>query len=118
MKAHEVLGPSMVSMDMLLTCCRHTPPIPRGTTVINVCPGYDRLDFEQSLTISLWEILASSGDFPFPDYAGRRRSSMACPTRDQDRIYDAMRIPAGSMNVELVEPEFTRRNSTCCGDAF
>ena len=120
--AHRVLESIHGEMERLLTCCRHTPPIPSGTTVINVCPGCDRryrLDYAEPSTVSLWEILATSDSFPFPNYDGITMTIIdACPTRDQDRIHDAMRTLASRMNIDLIEPERTRRNSTCCGDSF
>lgn len=109
-------------MPTLLTCCRHVPPIPDGTIVINVCPGCDRryrMEYPTPRTISLWEVVASDPAFTFPHYDGARMTILdACPTRDQDRIHMAMRTLAGKMRIELVEPAWTKRNATCCGDAF
>jgi len=42
----------------------------------------------------------------------------ACPTRDQDRIHNSVRALAEKMNISIVEPAKTKRNSTCCGDTF
>jgi hypothetical protein len=42
----------------------------------------------------------------------------ACPTRDQDRIHNAVRALADKMNISIIEPGKTRRKSTCCGDTF
>jgi hypothetical protein len=109
-------------LDLLLTCCRHTPTAAVGKCVINVCPGCDRRyrqNYEQPSTISLWELLAESSDFVFPNYGGRPMTILdACPTRDQSRIHDAVRRLAERMNIAVVEPERTRQQGTCCGDTF
>ncbi len=120
--AHAYLVSAHGAMDMLLTCCRHTPPIADGTCVINVCPGCDRRyreNYRTPRTVSLWELLAESLTFPFPDYEGQTMSILdACPTRDQDRIHEAVRRLASRMRIEVVEPSRTRQGSTCCGDSF
>jgi len=119
---HRYLASSLGDLDMLLTCCRHTPRVPAGTCVINVCPGCDRRyrqNYERPSTISLWELLAESSTFSFPDYGGQKMSVLdACPTRDQDRVHDAVRRLAARMRIEIVEPAHTRQASTCCGDSF
>jgi Fe-S oxidoreductase len=105
-----------------LTCCRHEPRLPDGTEVVNVCAGCDRRYRELYVgitTISLWEVLAGSGTFPFPDYQGKEMAVLdACPTRDQDRVHDAIRVLLRKMNIYIVEPEKTRKKGTCCGDSF
>jgi len=120
--AHEFLVSQYGDMEQLLTCCRHTPLVPSGTCVINVCPGCDRRyreNYERPSTISLWELLAESDAFPFPDYQSQKMAIIdACPTRDQDRIHDAVRSIAKRMNIGIVEPSRTRRSSTCCGDSL
>ena len=120
--AHEFLVSSYGEMEMLLTCCRNIPPIPDGTTVINVCPGCDRryrTEYSPPRTVSLWEILAERDTFPFPRYEATRMTILdACPTRDQDQLHDAMRTLATRMGINVVEPERTRRSQTCCGDVL
>ena len=69
--------------------------------------------------MSLWEVLAESDDFSFPDYVSREMTILdACPTRDQERVHSAVRRLAERMNITVVEPEKTRERSTCCGDTF
>ncbi len=118
--AHAILNSTFGDMAMLRTCCRHHPDVPVGTRIINVCPGCDRRYREENAaasTVSLWEVLAACDRFPFPDYARKRMTIIdACPTRDQDRIHDAIRALASRLNIELIEPTQTRRTSTCCGD--
>jgi Fe-S oxidoreductase len=105
-----------------LTCCRHEPGLAAGTQVINVCAGCDRRYRELYAgitTVSLWEVLAASRTFAFPDYKGKTMAVLdACPTRDQDRVHNAVRTLLTRMNITVVEPEKTRTGGTCCGDSF
>lgn len=105
-----------------LTCCRHEPKLPAGTQVVNVCAGCDRRYrtlYEGVTTVSLWEVLAWSDTFPFPDYHGQTMTVLdACPTRDQDRVHEAVRTLLERMNVRVVEPARTRTQGACCGDSF
>jgi Fe-S oxidoreductase len=105
-----------------LKCCRHAPGLPPGTQVINLCPGCDRRYrslYEGVSTRSLWEVLAESSSFPFPDHGGRAMAIQdACPTRDQARVLDAVRTLLEKMNVRIVEPKATRSRGICCGDTF
>lgn len=105
-----------------LTCCRHEPELPRGTRIINVCPGCDRRYrelYEGITTVSLWELLAESRTFPFPDHGGTPMALLdACPTRTEERVHAAIRALLARMNIRVVEPEKTRTRSTCCGDSF
>jgi hypothetical protein len=109
-------------VDLSLACCHHTPQSVVGKRVINVCPGCDRRyreNYKQPDTVSLWEVLAESGDFIFPDHGGKRMTIIdACPTRDQTRVHAAVRTLAERMGIEIVEPLRTREESTCCGDSF
>ncbi len=109
-------------VDLLITCCRQTPKAAVGRCVINVCPGCDRRyreNYANPSTVSLWEVLAESDEFPFPNYDGKQMTIIdACPTRDQPRIHNAVRELAKKMNIIIVEPERTRKDSTCCGDIF
>jgi Fe-S oxidoreductase len=103
-------------------CCRHDPKLPKQTQVINVCAGCDRRYrqlYEGISTISLWEILAQSKTFPFPNYGGKEMTIHdACPTRTQERVHNAIRTLLTRMNIKVVEPKNTRIKSTCCGDSY
>lgn len=114
----EDLGP----MGRLDNCCRNHPVLEEGTEVINTCPGCDRRyreNYAQASTISLWEVLAESDSFPFPNYQGQTMSIIdACPTRSQVRVHIAIRRLLERMNIQLIEPERTGTRSTCCGDSF
>lgn len=104
------------------TCCHHEPQLAKGTRVINTCAGCDRRYRELYAgvtTVSFWEILAESGTFPFPDYQQRRMTILdACPTRDQVRMHQAIRNLLSKMNIDLVEPEKTGPQGSCCGDSL
>jgi hypothetical protein len=121
-KLHAILNDNLGTMERLLTCCKNAPPLEPGTEVISTCPGCDkrfRTNYEDSSNISLWEILADSDFFTFPDYNGKKMSIIdACPVRDQTRVHDAVRSVLHKMNITLVEPKNTRGKSICCGDSF
>jgi Fe-S oxidoreductase len=123
--AHKLglaLGGSIGFEAPWLTCCRKDPQFSEDTELVNICPGCDkrfRLNYAKTSTISLWEILARSDSFPFPDYGGRIMSIIdACPTRDQTRVHDAVRTLLARMNIALVEPKATKTKSVCCGDSY
>jgi Fe-S oxidoreductase len=42
----------------------------------------------------------------------------ACPTRDEERVPNSIRSLLIKMNIGLVEPKNTRKESTCCGDIY
>jgi len=121
-RLHQILIDHLGKIEALPTCCRKDPEFEEKTEVINICPGCDkrfRLNYQNSSTLSLWEILARTEFFPFPDYRGRVMSIIdACPTRDQPRVHDAVRILLDKMHIALVEPEHTRTHGACCGDTF
>jgi len=117
-----LLTSNLGAVELLLTCCRHTPSIGPGSRVINICPGCDRRyreNYAQPSTISLWELMLEIDSFTFPDYKSQKMTIIdACPTRDQDRIHRSVRALTERMNISIVEPANTRRESTCCGDIF
>jgi Fe-S oxidoreductase len=102
-------------------CCHHDPGLVAGSRVINTCAGCDRRYrslHEAVSTISLWEVLAGSSAFPFPDYNGAEMTVHdACPTRTEPRVHDAVRALLGRMNIAMVEPRRTRERAQCCGDS-
>jgi hypothetical protein len=121
-RLHTLLNEYLGEMDRLLTCCKNAPPLEPGTEVVSTCPGCDkryRTNYEDSSNISLWEILAKSDFFPFPDYGGKKMSIIdACPVRDQARVHNAVRSVVRKMNITLIEPRTTRTKSICCGDSY
>jgi Fe-S oxidoreductase len=118
----EVLALESVKQQPYLTCCRHEPKLTEGTQIINTCAGCDRRYRELYpgiATISLWEVLASSETFPFPDYQWTEMSIHdACPTRSEKRVHSAVRQLLCRMNITVVEPKFTMSEAICCGDSF
>jgi Fe-S oxidoreductase len=121
-KIHKKLVEKFGKMEMLLTCCQHKPDLPANSRVINVCPGCDKRygkEFKSVSTISLWEIINENNFLDFPDYKGKSMSIIdACPTREEDRVQNSIRALLLKMNIRLVEPKNTRRESTCCGDIY
>jgi len=121
-KIHKYLNEKFGEVEMLLTCCQHNPNLHENSRVINVCPGCDKRfgkDYKGVTTISLWEVVNENDFYDFPDYKGKSMSIIdACPTREEDRIQNAIRSLLIKMNIRLVEPKNTRKESTCCGDVY
>jgi len=121
-KTLRFLQSSLGQVDMHLTCCHYDPGLAPGTQIINTCPGCDKRFgslYEGVTTISLWEVLANSKDFLFPDYRGKKMTILdACPTRNERRVHDAIRTLLSRMNIVVTEPGKTREKGTCCGDSF
>ena len=105
-----------------LTCCKHEPNLKEETQIINTCAGCDkryRELYEGISTVSLWEILAESDSFKFPDYRGMTMTIHdACPTRTEERVHTSIRKILERMNVKVIEPKHTRKKAICCGDSF
>ena len=121
-KILEFLNIGLDDIPEHLICCRHDPNLETGTQVINTCAGCDRRYrelYEGISTISLWEMLAESKTFPFPDYEGVEMTIHdACPTRTEERIHSAIRKLLEKMNIKIIEPQNTRTKAVCCGDSF
>lgn len=104
------------------TCCHHKPDVAEPTKIINVCAGCDRRYgslYDDVSTVSFWEIVAESEDFPFPDYGGVTMTILdACPTRKNVKVHKAVRKLMERMNINLIEPERTGVNGKCCGDTY
>ena len=108
------------SMEIHNVCCKHNPGVPTGTQIVNTCAGCDRRFsnlYEGISTISLWEVLAQTDKFPFPDYGGMKMTIHdACPVRLKPQVHKAIRILLQKMNIEIVEAERHGIHSICCGD--
>jgi Fe-S oxidoreductase len=119
---HRLLIENLGEIDMLMACCQHKPDLPENSRVINVCPGCDKRyakEFKGVTTISLWELINENSFLKYPDYKGKSMTIIdACPTRDEERVQNAIRELLIKMNIRLVEPKNTRRESTCCGDFY
>jgi Fe-S oxidoreductase len=121
-KIHLLLNEKLGDVESLMTCCQHEPNLPENSKVINVCPGCDMRfgkNYRGVSTISFWEVINENSFLKLPDYKGRSMSIIdACPTRDEDRVQDSIRNLLLKMNIRLVEPKNTRKESTCCGDVY
>ena len=102
-------------------CCHDEVVLPAGTTIINCCPGCNRrfpLKNPAISTVSLWELIADRGGFPFPDYNGAAITIHdACPTRNVTSLHAAVRKLLDEMHLRVVEPTYTKTQQHCCGDS-
>lgn len=121
-KIWEFLCANVAEMDLFLTCCHYDDHLPQDTRIINVCPGCNRrfkTKREGLSTITLWEIIADSNTFDFPDYAGAQMTILdACPTRGEASVHVSIRKILHRMNITLMEPQHTMSHQKCCGDSF
>ena len=112
---------SFLNVNRHEICCHHEPRMPAGTEIINTCPGCDKRFgslYEGISTISLWEVIAASETFPFPNYQGITMTIHdACPVRNRGAVHNAMRTLLEKMNITIVETEKNRSRSICCGDS-
>lgn len=103
-------------------CCRHEPCLPSGATIINNCAGCDRRFrslYAGVNTISVWEMLNSIAALQLPDYGGLTVSVHdSCGYRHKPQVHKAVRSLLRKMNVRVLEAEFSRARSVCCGDNF
>jgi Fe-S oxidoreductase len=117
-----ILNKNLGKVDLLLTCCQHNPNLPENSKVINVCPGCDKRfskDYAGVSTVSLWEVINENSFFEYPDYKGRKMTIIdACPTREVNIVQNSIRDLLKKMNINLIEPKNTRKESTCCGDVY
>ncbi|SHI61610.1 (Fe-S)-binding protein [Lutispora thermophila] len=121
-KVLKFLNEELGDIPEHLICCNHEPNLESDTVVINTCPGCDRRYrelYDGISTVSLWEVLAWSKNFPFPDYKGMEMAIHdACPTRTETRVHSAIRALLEKMNIKVVEPKNSGTKATCCGDSF
>jgi Fe-S oxidoreductase len=121
-KIHDFLEEEIGDIKLHSICCHYEPKLPKGTKVINVCAGCNKRFsslYDGVTTISLWELLATSEKFSFPDYKGMELAVHdACPVRKVGKVHEAVRVLLKRMNITAVEPERTQSNSVCCGDDF
>lgn len=121
-KLLKYLNKELNDVQMHLTCCQHEPYLPNNTQVINICAGCDRRYrslYKGISTISLWEILAVSQIFPFPNYSQKEMTIHdPCPVRSEPRVHDAVRKLLKRMNIKVKETKNNREKSICCGDSL
>lgn len=119
-KVLNFLNETYESIEIHNVCCKHNPGLPAGTQIINTCAGCDRRFsslYEGITTISLWEVLAQTDKFLFPDYSGMKMTIHdACPIRSKPQVHKAIRTLLQRMNIEIVEAERHGSHSICCGD--
>ncbi len=120
-KIHAFLRAHVAGMPLYTACCHDGCSLPDGARIIDCCPGCHRrfpIKNPAVRTVSLWEVLADSDTFPFPDYGGAEMTIHdACPTRTHPQVHTAVRALLKRMNIRLTEPEFTRTQQKCCGDS-
>ncbi len=121
-KVFDYLKNTTNRIEYHLTCCKHEPGFIKNTQIINICPGCNKRvkdNYTKTSTLSLWEFIAKSKIFPFPDYKGKTMTIMdACPVRSEPDIHNAIRVLLKRMNINIVEPLNNREKSVCCGDSF
>jgi len=121
-RAIKTLEEEFNGINEHLICCRHNHNLEKGTEIINTCSGCDRRYrelFKDITTVTLWERLSESKNFPFPNYNGIEMAIHdACPTRNRIEVHTSIRRLLERMNIKIVEPKHTGANSICCGDSF
>jgi len=121
-KILEILSAEFEVTEEYMPCCKQVPTLTGKNCIINTCPGCDRRFrelYEGISTVSLWEILAESKTFPFPDYKEMEMTIHdACPVRSESRVHVAIRRLLDRMNIRIVETRNNREHSICCGDDF
>ena len=121
-KIQQFLDTDFGNITEYTACCHNMPDIPLPAEIINACSGCQRRyskHYENVSAITLWEVLAQSDHFPFPDYGGMEMAIHdSCPTRKKEEICDAVRKLLKRMNITVIEPELTRENAVCCGDSY
>ncbi|MDL2211356.1 hypothetical protein LJB88_00555 [Erysipelotrichaceae bacterium OttesenSCG-928-M19] len=107
-------------IELHTVCCHHNPRVEKDSLIINTCAGCDRRFsnlYEGIETISLWEMIANDETFNYPDHSGLTLSIHdACPIRLKPQVHNAVRKILAKMNVKVIENEFSKDKSICCGD--
>ena len=113
---HERFGMTVMG------CCRpaHTS-LTSDDTVAVVCNTCQAICLEDSPAHveSVWELIRSDDEFPFPNFHGERLALQDC-WRSRDRIaeQDAVREVLKRMNVSVVELPENRTSTTFCGTSL
>lgn len=108
-------------LDSIATaCCRHQPPFDEPVDLLTVCTGcYNRMkhEYEMTDTISFWQFVDEDPNFPFPDHSGLTVTIQdMCTARDYPFVHDAVRSLLQKMHIAVIEDDFIRAQSKCCGD--
>lgn len=101
-------------------CCHHNPQIEDKTCIINTCAGCDRRFstlYENVETHSIWEEIVKRNDFDYPDHSGLVVSVHdTCSIRHKPQVHNAIRQLLEKMNIKVIEAEYSKDKSICCGD--
>lgn len=121
-KMYALLKKHFKTLKMHNRCCKHTPNIEEGATLINSCAGCDRRFrslYEGIQTLSIWEVLASLENFELPSYEGVKMSVQdSCSYRPKPQVHAAVRSLLSKMKIEVIEAKAHGSSSICCGDNF
>lgn len=119
-KISQFLLNTSIIDGVYLTCCKSSLPTKEPVTLITCCPGCSS-KFEilspNIHILSLWNVLLDTS-FPFPDYQKERMSihdSCHARHRNSSEMQDSARLLCRKMNIELIEPEYTKDHARCCG---
>lgn len=100
-------------------CCKLNKDIEEETVIISCCPGCNSIfgTIPNVNVISLWQVILNT-NFPLPDYNGRKMTIHdACHNRGRNssEMQNSVRELCKKMNIELIEPKYTRNETPCCG---
>ena len=119
-KMGQFLLDSSVIDGLCQICCKSGAGFEEPVALITCCPGCSHMfkTHDPNVSVlSLWKLLTETG-FPFPDYHGERMSihdSCHARHRNSSEMQDSARQLCRRMNIELIEPEYTRDDARCCG---
>lgn len=118
----KILNQYFGIVKMHSICCHHNPQLPQGSTIINNCAGCDkrfRSLYEGIQTISIWEILDSIENLSLPNYLDLEVSVQdSCAYRPKPQVHNAVRSLLEKMNIRVIDSEFSKIKSICCGDSY
>jgi hypothetical protein len=110
------------SIETVVGCCRkgndraNLSPEDTAIIICFTCFAACEQFSNAGKTISVWEIIDSDNDFPFPNYNGEKITVQDCwRAVGRDNIHNAVRSLLKKMNVEPVELNENRSKSRFCG---
>ncbi len=122
-KIYAYLKEQFPTIQMHTICCRKDPQLPAGSTIITICTGCDKYFaklHEGIKTVNFWPLIDELGNFPLPDYKNELTMTIhdACDAKLNPVMHDAVRNILAKMHVNIVEAEYNRMKSICCGDSL
>ena len=114
----DVLQKAEPSIQLHTVCCKSPHGLPDGSVVVNHCSGCNRrFDAQEGLSaVTVWEVLDQMEDFPLPQYGPMTVTVHdSCAFRDRPKVHDAVRSLLRKMGITIVEAEYSREKSVCCG---